>query len=221
MNGKIVLMLLVLALSVSAQAQTTPSVKQPTPIATTVCKILENPAAFNNKLVKARGYFTGNFEYSMLASESCSDAIWFALADSSGPPGLLAYVNGNGAPGERGSDGHWKKPMEVRLVRDSNFEKFENYLAESTKLQPGGICGRDCHIYRVTATFIGRIDGVSKEVHAAHLRRPSSAPPDFKGFGQMGLFDAQIVVQSVEDVEAVELSHAGKKATAPVAPPSE
>lgn len=221
MSGKILLILINLTLSVSAGAQTSASAKQAVPIATTVCKILEKPDAFNNKLVKVRGYFTGNFEYSMLASESCSDAIWFALADSSGPPGLWATVNGNGAPGERGSDGHWKKPIEVMLLRDSNFEEFENYLAESTKVKPGGLCEPDCHIYRVTATFIGRIDGVSKEIHAAHLRRSSSGSPDFKGFGQMGLFDAQIVVQSVEGVEAVELSHVGKKATLPVTPPSE
>ncbi|PYU28542.1 MAG: hypothetical protein DMG32_02325 [Acidobacteria bacterium] len=60
--------------------------------------------------------------------------------------------------------------------------------------------------YRVTATFIGRIDGVSKEIHAAHVKRSSRNPVDGKGFGHMGMFDAQIVVQSVEKVVAADES---------------
>jgi hypothetical protein len=62
----------------------------------------------------------------------------------------------------------------------------------------------DCDVDRVTATFTGRIDGVSKEIHAAHLKRSSFDHPDFKGFGQMGMFDAQFVLQSVENVLAVD-----------------
>jgi hypothetical protein len=220
MSSRIALIALALTLSTSAHAQTTPSAKQG-PIATTVCQILEDPSAFNNKLVRVSGYVSVNFEYSTLGSESCPGGIWFALADGAGPPGLAVTTNGHGAPGERDSNGHWKGPIAVRLVRDANFEKFENYLAESAKVQPGRPCGPDCHLYRVTATFTGRIDGVSKEIHAAHLRRSTSQPLDFKGFRQMGLFDAQIVVQSVEDVEAVELTHTGKKATAPVDIPSQ
>src|SRR5580698_8203117 len=34
-----------------------------TPIETTLCAILEHPSAFNNKLVRFRGYASGNFEY--------------------------------------------------------------------------------------------------------------------------------------------------------------
>jgi hypothetical protein len=62
----------------------------------------------------------------------------------------------------------------------------------------------DCTTYKVAATFIGRIDGVSKAIHAAHLKRSSQDTPDGKGFGHMALFDAQIVVQSVAKVVAVE-----------------
>jgi hypothetical protein len=66
----------------------------------------------------------------------------------------------------------------------------------------------DCHAYRVTATFIGRIDAVSTEVRAAHLRRSSRDPVDGKGFGHMGMFDAQLVVQSIDDVVAVDAAAA-------------
>jgi hypothetical protein len=52
----------------------------------------------------------------------------------------------------------------------------------------------DCSVDRVTATFTGRIDSVSKELHAAHLKQSPNEKHGFKGFGQMGLFDAQLVV---------------------------
>lgn len=211
MKSKASLTLFILLLSRSTLAQTTPSAKQVDPISTTVCDVLEDPFAFNNKLVEVRGYVTVSFEYSILRSQSCAGEIWFALADASGPPGLAVTVPGRGTPGEKSSNGRRKQPIPVRLIRDGNFEKFENYLLESSKVRPGRPCGPDCHLYQVTATFIGRIDGVSKEVHSAHLRRSPLQPSDGKGFGQMGLFDAQLVVQSIKDVDAVELTHIGKK----------
>jgi hypothetical protein len=210
MRSKVVLMLIILFLSNSAQAQTTQSVKRGEPVTTTVCEILEDPSAFNNKLVQVRGYVSISFEYSLLHSEECSGGIWFALADGSGPPGLRVTVPGRSTPGENDSKGVRRPPIPVRLVRDANFEKFEGYLAESAKVQPGKPCGPDCHLYQVTATFTGRADGVSREVHAAHLKRGTFQPSDGKGFGQMGLFDAQLVVQSVKDVEAADLTHIDK-----------
>jgi len=107
--------------------------------------------------------------------------------------------------------GRATRPISVRLIKDSNFDEFERYWAISAK---GEACAEgpppefppDCTTYRVTATFTGRVDGVSKEVHAAHLKRASRDPVDWKGFGQMGMFDAQVVVQSVENVIAQDKS---------------
>lgn len=211
MSSNVKLTLSALLLARSTLGQTSPIAKATGPISTTVCDILKDPSAFNNKLVEVRGYVSVSFEYSILQSEACAGEIWFALADASGPPGLAVTVPGRGAPGEKDSNGHRRQPIPVNLVRDADFEKFEHYLSESSKVQPGRPCGPDCHLYQVTATFVGRIDGVSKKVHAAHLRRSPLQPPDGKGFGQMGLFDAQLVVQSVRDVAAVELTHIGKK----------
>jgi hypothetical protein len=60
--------------------------------------------------------------------------------------------------------------------------------------------------HRVSATFIGRIDGVSDDVHAFHLKRKDLDNADFLGFGQMGLFDAQFILQSVENDAVLEAS---------------
>ncbi len=182
------------------------------PIETSVCKISDDPSAYNNKLVRVRGYVEGNFEYSVLVDEQCPDnGIWFAFADGSGPPWLVVSVRGKGMPGGMDSKGRATRPISVRLIKDSNFDELERYWAISAK---GRACAEgpppefppDCTTYRVTATFTGRVDGVSKEVHAAHLKRSSRDPVDWKGFGQMGMFDAQIVVQSLENVVAQDES---------------
>jgi hypothetical protein len=55
------------------------------------------------------------------------------------------------------------------------------------------------HVFRrVSAAFVGRIDGVSPDIHAFHQKRTEIDRADFLGFGQMGLFDAEFVLQSVE-----------------------
>jgi hypothetical protein len=182
---------------------------EPKPIETTVCKIMENLSAFNNKLVRVRGYVSVSFEYSMLNAEGCTEVLWFAIADGSGPPGLVATVNGSGSPGGKTSKGAPVKPIPVKLVRDANYEKFEHYMMVKAEEKPcldllSEPTPPDCDVDRVTATFIGRIDSVSKEIHTAHLKRSSFEHPDFKGFGQMGMFDAQFVLQSVEDVVAAD-----------------
>jgi hypothetical protein len=196
-----------------ARGQRTASEQPLAPIETSVCKIMNEPSTYNNKLVKVRGYVRANFEYSILfGEETCPDnGIWFVFADGSAPPELAATVTGKGTPGNRNTRGRGTPPIPVRLVKDSNLEELEHYWAVSAK---GEACADgppppfppDCTTYRVTATFIGRVDGVSKEVHAAHLKRSSQEPADGKGFGHMGMFDAQIVVQSVEKVIAVDES---------------
>jgi hypothetical protein len=181
------------------------------PIETSVCKIVDDPSAHNNKLVKVRGYVSGNFEYSILVDERCPEnGIWFTFADGSGPPWLTITVSGKGMPGGRDSKGRATAPVSVRLIRDSNLEELKHVWAISAKGEacadgPPPAFPPDCIPYRVIATFIGRVDGVSKEVHAAHLKRSSRDPVDGRGFGQMGMFDAQIVVQSVEKVVAEDV----------------
>lgn len=88
-------------------------------------------------------------------------------------------------------------------------EELTRYLELSAK---GAACADgpppeslpDCTTYRVTATFTGRVDGVSKRLHAAHIKRSAFDHPDGKGFGHMGLFDAQIAVGNIENVVAVD-----------------
>lgn len=211
MNGVRLSILPLFALAVPLAYGQKPSAKKPAaPIETTVCKIFDDPSGHNNKLVKVRGYVKVSFEYSLLMDEHCPERkIWFAFGDGSVSPQVLAYVHGLGRPGDKDTAGRRVMPMPVTLVRDENFVELTHYLELSAK---GEKCADgpppeplpDCTTYHVTATFTGRVDGVSKQLHVAHMRRSDFDRPDGKGFGHMGLFDAQIVVGNIENVVAVD-----------------
>jgi hypothetical protein len=177
------------------------------PIDTTVCAILEHPAAFNNKMVRVRGYASGNFEYSELGADGCSHSIWLAYGNGAGPPDLVATVGGIATPGSEDDEGRKILPIPVELVEDSSFRRFQRLMrarAEADKASEKK--NPDDYIFhRVTATFIGRIDGVSDGIHSFHLKRKPMDRVDYLGFGQMGLFDAQFVMQSVENDSVLEV----------------
>jgi hypothetical protein len=146
----------------------------PKPIETTVCKIMENPSAFNNKLVKVRGYVSVSFEFSTLQAEGCTDALWFAIGDGSAPPGLVATVIGSGRPGGKNSEGAPVKAIPVKLARDANYEKFEHYMTVKSEDKPcwdllSEPTPPDCDVHQVTATFIGRIDSRVPHVSVLHV----------------------------------------------------
>jgi hypothetical protein len=95
-------------------------------------------------------------------------------------------------------------PVPVSLIRDSKLKRFEEQTvamakadADYEKKHPNQYVS-----HCVTATFIGRIDAVSSDVHEFRKRQKKQKPQgfaDFLGCGQMGLYEAQLVVQSVVD----------------------
>jgi hypothetical protein len=170
------------------------------PIETTVCAILEHPSVFNNKMVRIRGYASGNFEYSELGADGCTGSLWFAYGSGGGPPDLVATVSGGARPGSEDAEGRLILPVSVKLVQDSNFRRFQKLMIARAKADERNLKKEDADswtFHRVAATFTGRIDAVSDDVHAFHLKRKDTDRADYLGFGQMGLFDGQFVLQSV------------------------
>lgn len=189
---------------------------QQEPVETTVCEIAENPSAFNNKLVRVRGHVWVNFEYSAIEGDGCSNELWFAYGGGSWPPGLAAYVVGGAQPGAEDARGEYVPPIRIKLVRDSNFTKFQRMIATTVRADSRAAkSSPDEYVYhRVTATFVGRIDVVSSEIHAFHVKRSPMHKADYLGFGQMGLYDAQLVVKSVESgatLDTVRVSSSSSK----------
>ena len=178
------------------------------PVETTVCDIFEHPSAFNNKMVRIHGYASGNFEYSELGTDGCDAALWFEYGSGEWPPGLVATVGGGARPGSEDVDGKLILPVPVKLVQDSNFQRFQNLMRARAKAdEQNSKEGADTWtFYRVAATFTGRIDAVSDDVHAFHLKRKAMDRADFLGFGQMGVFDAQFILQSVGNDAVLEKS---------------
>jgi hypothetical protein len=176
------------------------------PIETTVCTILEHPATFNNRMVRVHGYASGNFEYSELGADGCSDSLWFVYGNGEGPPNLAAYVMGGARPGSEDAEGRLILPVPVKLVENLSFRRFQRLMRARAKADQRFLKENPTTfaLHRVAATFIGRIDGVSDDVHAFHLKRKETDRADYLGFGQMGLFDAQFVLQSVENDAVLE-----------------
>jgi len=181
-------------------------VSRQTPIETTVCAILERPAAFNNKMVRIHGYASGNFEYSMLGADGCSDSLWFIYGNGEGPPNLAVTISGGARSGSEDAEGKLILPVPVKLVQDSSFHLFQKLMGARAEADERNLKenGNTLTFYRVAATFTGRIDAVPDDVHAFHLKRKDTDRADFLGFGQMGLFDAQFVLQSVEHDAVLE-----------------
>src|SRR5262249_19482668 len=156
------------------------------PVETTVCAIIEHPAAFNNKMVRIHGYASGNFEYSNLGADGCSDELWFVYGNGEGPPGLMVSINGSARPGAEDAEGKLILPIPVKLVQDGNFRRFQELMkaraeADERSLKEDATA---LTLHCVSATFVGRVDGVSGGVHAFHLKRKETDRADYLGFGQ-------------------------------------
>ena len=141
----------------------------------------------------------------MLNGDGCKDALWFGYGGGAGPPSLAIYVLGAAKPGSEDPQGKLILPIPVILIRDLKFEQFEKQTramavadTDSAQGQPGEFVS-----HCVTATFIGRIDAVSGQVHEFRKKQPPEHRSDGLGFGQMGLFEGQRILQSVDDDAAL------------------
>jgi hypothetical protein len=138
----------------------------------------------------------------MLSGDGCKEALWFGYgSEGGGPPSLAIYVSGGARPGAEDVDGKLILPVPVKLIRDSKFDRFEKQVkamaradASYEKKHPGNFIS-----HCVTATFVGRVDSVTPEVHEFRKSHPSQEHSDGLGFGQMGLFEAQLILQSIDD----------------------
>jgi hypothetical protein len=169
-------------------------------IDTTVCAVLENPPAFNNKMVRIHAYYWGNMENSTLQDERCQGALWLGFPGGRVPPTVAAYVSTGAVQGSEDTAGRRILPIPVSLVRDSKFDRFEKLVRLNSER---GVPLIGDPVQHVFATFIGRIDAVSPEIYQFLVQQTSRNRWPL-GFGHLGGYEAELILQSVLDDATVK-----------------
>ncbi|MDE3150270.1 MAG: hypothetical protein KGL37_12445 [Acidobacteriota bacterium] len=170
---------------------------------TTVCDVLSNPKSFDGKIVRIKGTVAAGFDQFMIKGGNCGqhvNGIWLSYPQGSkGKAGPVAVVELQPA---RNFSGKFQPEQRqaIKLVKDKSFKQFDSLLSQPHQKGVGLCLG--CTRYEVTATLVGRLDGVED----ASLRRDASGKIiGFGGFGNLNAFPARLVLQSVSDVTPKEV----------------
>jgi len=171
---------------------------------TTVCDILKNPQAFNGKIVRVKGTVEAGFDQFAVKGAGCGQKvndIWLAYPEGtkakSGPALVLElqpaknFAGTVAAPEQRAA---------VTLDKSKDFKQFDSAL--SSPFKGDGLC-IGCVRYTVTATLVGRLDGVA----AGFELDKAGKVVGIGGFGNLNAYRARLVLQSVSDVASQEIDY--------------
>jgi hypothetical protein len=169
-----------------------------------ICEILANPQSFDGKIVRVKGTVTAGFDEFALRDAGCNrviNAIWLAYPEGTkGKAGPAAFVQLQlGRNNKAVAPSPSRSP--VKLDKNKEFKQFDSLL--STPYKAGGMC-LGCVRYTVTATLVGRIDGVKE---AGVVRDNSGKFVSANGYGNLNLYRARLVLQTVSDVSAHEIDY--------------
>jgi hypothetical protein len=165
-----------------------------------VCDVVNHPRQWDGKVVRLTGVVQTDFDSFLMRGDACSGALWLnyptGTKAKSGPATVLTLQLASNASGTPGT----ARPA-VTLERGKDFETFDNLLSQKPKTS--GMC-LGCVKNDVTATLVGRIDGTENPGIA---RDKSGAITGLDGFGNMNLYMARMVIQSVSNVTAKEIDY--------------
>lgn len=171
---------------------------------TTVCDILKDPVSFNGKIVRVKGTVEAGFDQFVVKGAGCGQKvsdIWLAYPEGtkakSGPALVLElqpaknFVGAVAAPEQRAA---------VTLDKSKDFKQFDSAL--SSPFKGDGLC-IGCGRYTVTATLVGRLDGVASALQLDKAGKIVS----IGGFGNLSAYRARLVLQSVSEVSSQEIDY--------------
>ncbi|HSZ61789.1 MAG TPA: hypothetical protein VK828_08320 [Terriglobales bacterium] len=169
-----------------------------------VCEILAKPESFDGKTVRVKGTVTAGFDEFAVKDASCNqpiNAIWLAYPEGTkGKAGPAAFVQL-----QLGHNNNAAAPTpsraSVKLDKDKEFKQFDSLL--SSPYKAGGMC-LGCIRYQVTASLVGRLDGVNE---AGVVRDKAGKFVSANGYGNLNLYRARLVIQTVSDVSAREIDY--------------
>ena len=171
---------------------------------TTVCEILKNPVSFNGKIVKITGTVAAGFDQFVIKGADCGqkvNAIWLSYPEGTkAKAGPAALVELQPAKNFTGTFAAPEQRAAVTLEKSKDFKQFDSLL--SAPFKGDGMC-LGCGRYTVTATLVGRLDGVK----AGIVRDKAGKIMAISGFGNMSAYSARLVLQSVSGVTPQEIDY--------------
>ena len=178
------------------------------PVDVKVCDVVKSPASFDGKLVRIKGTVVAGFDEFVIkdaTDPNCGyqvNGIWLSYPQGSkAKSGPVAFVTAQPAHNFAGT----LKPVTrtpVTLEKSKDFKQFDSLLSQPH--QKGADMCLGCARYEVTATLVGRLDGVAD----ASIKRDASGKiVGFGGFGNMNAYPARLVLQSVSDVTPKEIDY--------------
>jgi hypothetical protein len=181
---------------------------------TTVCAIVKNPKSFDGKIVRIKGtVIAGLDQFLVKDAEPCGfpvDGIWLEYpAGTKGKAGAAAVVRIQAAHNFAGT---YTAPTRTAVTLDNknkDFKQFDSLMSQTPKKMAGMCLG--CARYSVTATLVGRLDGVES---AALQHDKAGKIIGFGGFGNMNAYPARLVLQSVSDIVEKEVDYSKTPAPA-------
>ncbi len=186
---------------------------------TTVCDILKNPQSFNGKFVRVKGTVSASFDQFVLQGAGCGQRvndIWLAYPEGTkAKAGAALVLEMQPAKNFAGTVAAPEKQAAVTLEKNKDFKQFDSWLSAAYK--GDGVC-IGCGRYTVTATLAGRLDGA-----ATSLKRDKAGKiTAMSGFGNLNMYSARLVLQSVSDVASQEIDYSRSSAVTKgeIVPPS-
>src|SRR5215467_10478435 len=175
-----------------------------------VCDILANPQSFDGKIVRVKGTVSAGFDEFVLKDAGCNqsiNAIWLAYPPGTkGKAGPTAFVQLQLARNNPAATSNANRSP-VKIDKNKEFKQFDSLL--STPYKSGGMC-LGCTRYTVTATLVGRLDGVKE----AGVTRDSAVKfVNANGFGNLNLYRARLVLQTVADISPKEIDYSRVSST--------
>jgi hypothetical protein len=146
---------------------------------TTVCEVAKHPTTFDNKLVRIKAKYVGNFEISSIRDPDRDDCNGLSFT----------YLGGHSLGVSLDVEPTQPRPT-VHLKDNEQLHRFQRLLNAKMYPRHEDIFCIDCSRYEVTAIMTGLIEFAGEGL----------------GFGHMNMFSVQFVLQSIEQTSARDLA---------------